>query len=56
MHFPGLPPLLFDMANDPHELTNLAADPINARIERDYLNRQLCKRLRHDDRTFSPYR
>ena len=56
VHFPGLPPLLFDMANDPYELTNLAADPINARIERDYLNRQLCKRLRHDDRTFSPYR
>lgn len=56
VHFPGLPPLLFDMANDPEERVNLAADPANMPIERDYLNRQLSKRLRHDDRTFSPYR
>ena len=56
VHFPGLPPLLFDMANDPRERIDLSADPANAPIERDYLNRQLRKRLRHDDRTFSPYR
>ena len=56
VHFLGLPPLLFDMAHDPNEMVNLAADPANAPIERDYLNRQLCKRLRHDDRTFSAYR
>ena len=27
VHFAGLPPLLFDLANDPKELTNVADDP-----------------------------
>ena len=53
MFFPSLPPLLFDMLNDPGERHNLAADPTFAAIERDYLDRQLTLRILHADRRTS---
>lgn len=37
VHFNGLPPMLFDLQNDPHELVNLAADPAYQHIIYDYL-------------------
>src|SRR3546814_333809 len=53
VHFTGLPPLLFDLARDPAELENRAADPDYASVRTDYAGRMLSWRMAHADRTLS---
>jgi arylsulfatase A-like enzyme len=53
VHFPGLPPLLFDMAADPGELRNLAGDPIHLPTRLAYAERLLSLRARHLDQTLA---
>jgi arylsulfatase A-like enzyme len=56
VHFAALPPLFFDLRNDPHQFRNLADDPAHAALVRDYAQRALSWRLRHADRTLTHYR
>ena len=51
MHFAGgVPPMLFDLASDPHETTDLAQDPARAdqvsRLARKLLDRMMERRDR----------
>jgi arylsulfatase A-like enzyme len=56
VHFAALPPLFFDLAADPQQLDNRAADPSYASLVRDYAQRALSWRLRHADRTLTHFR
>jgi arylsulfatase A-like enzyme len=54
VHFGGgLPPLLFDLDDDPGELRNLADDPAHLRLRLDCAEKLLAWRARHLDRTLS---
>jgi arylsulfatase A-like enzyme len=53
VHFAALPPLLFDLENDPNEMDNLAGDPAHAAIVLDYAQKMLSWRLRHAERTLT---
>lgn len=53
VHFPALPPLLFDLQEDPGEFRNLAGDPARAAIVRDYAQALLSWRAEHLDRTLT---
>jgi arylsulfatase A-like enzyme len=53
VHFAGLPPLLFDMERDPHELDNLSNDPTFAGEMLRGAQELLSWRLRHAERTLS---
>ncbi|MGF1630805.1 MAG: alkaline phosphatase family protein [Kiloniellaceae bacterium] len=50
VHFAGLPPLLFDLVQDPEELHNLADDPGYLAVRLDMAERLLAWRSRHQDR------
>lgn len=50
VHFAGLPPLLFDLQEDPDELVNRADDPGCVRVRVDMAERLLAWRSRHLDR------
>jgi arylsulfatase A-like enzyme len=56
VHFAALPPLLFDLENDPDQFRNLAGQPAYAAIEADCAQRALSWRMRHADRTLTHYR
>lgn len=49
VHFAALPPLLFDLARDPAELENRAADPDYAALVREHAQKMLSWRMRSDD-------
>ncbi len=49
----GLPPLLFDLANDPGELRNLADDPASAGIRLEMAERLLAWRAEHLDQSLA---
>ena len=53
VHFAALPPLLFDLRDDPAELHNRAADPAYMPIVLDYAQRLLSWRMRHDEQTLT---
>ena len=53
VHFAALPPLLFDMVNDPHEMENLAERPEMATTVLAYAQKMLDWRLSHADRTLT---
>ena len=53
VHFAALPPLLFDMAGDPHEMENLADKPEMATTMLRYAQKMLNWRLSHADRTLT---
>ena len=53
VHFAALPPLLFDLAQDPHEMTNLADRPEMAPIVLRYAQKMLDWRLTHAERTLT---
>jgi arylsulfatase A-like enzyme len=53
VHFAGLPPLFFDLAEDPHELRNRAGDPAYAARVLEYAQKMLSWRMRHDERTLT---
>ena len=56
VHFAALPPLLFNLQQDPHGFRNLADDPAHAEIVRDYAQRALSHRMRHAERTLTHFR
>ncbi len=56
VHFAGLPPLLFDLEEDPQELNNRADDPGLAPIRLEYAERLLAWRARHLDQTLTHVR
>jgi len=56
VHFAALPPLLFDLRADPHQMRNLADDPAHAETVKHYAQRMLSWRMRHADRTLTHYR
>jgi arylsulfatase A-like enzyme len=51
VHFAGLPPLLFDLENDPGNLRNVAADPAYAAARLEMAERLLSWRAEHLDQT-----
>lgn len=53
VHFTNLPPLLFDLNNDPEELTNLAADPSYASTVLHYAQKMISWRMENDERTLT---
>jgi arylsulfatase A-like enzyme len=53
VHFAALPPLLFDLGRDPHELENRAADPGYQPIVLEYAQKLLSWRMLHDERTLT---
>jgi arylsulfatase A-like enzyme len=50
VHFAGLPPLLFDLAEDPGELRDRAGDPGYQAVRLEMAERLLAWRSRHLDR------
>ena len=53
VHFAALPPLLFDLATDPHCLRNLATDPACASVRIAMAERLLSWRAEHLDQTLA---
>jgi arylsulfatase A-like enzyme len=53
VHFAGLPPLFFDLDEDPHEMVDRAADPAYAPRVLEYAQRMLSWRLEHAERTLT---
>lgn len=53
MHFAALPPLLFDLQNDPQETRNLASDPAHRETLLTCTQELLSHRLRHAERTLA---
>lgn len=49
VHFATLPPLLFDLEQDPGELNDLAADPAHAPVMLEMAQKMLSWRLRHQE-------
>jgi len=56
VHFAGLPPLMFDLANDPGELVDISNRDGEQRRVADYSRRLLSWRMSHTDKTLSHYR
>ncbi len=53
VHFAGLPPLLFDLENDPHEFDNLANDPAMMPVLLEMAQKMLTWRMTHDEQTLT---
>jgi arylsulfatase A-like enzyme len=53
VHFADLPPLLFDLARDPHEFTNLADAADYKKVALTYAQKLLSWRLAHEDQTLT---
>ena len=51
----ALPPLLFDLTEDPFETRDLAGDPAHAAIARDYAQGLLSWRMRHGSNALAAY-
>ena len=53
IHFGGLPPLLFDLADDPGELNDLAASPEHLSLRLELAERLLAWRSQHLDQSLA---
>jgi len=53
VHFTRLPPLLFDLKADPHEMCNLAEDPKYQSQLLNYTQKMLSWRMNHDEQTLT---
>lgn len=53
VHFAGLPPLLFDFADDPDETRDRSRDPAYAAVRLDFAERLLSLRAAHLDQTLA---
>ena len=49
VHFSGLPPLFFDLKDDPHEYINRYDDPDYKSIVLEYVEKMLTWRMEHDE-------
>ncbi|MBR0655638.1 phosphoric/sulfuric ester hydrolase PehA [Plastoroseomonas arctica] len=56
VHFAALPPLFFDLRDDPHQFRNLADEPAYAGVVKDYAQKALSWRLKHAERTLTHHR
>jgi arylsulfatase A-like enzyme len=56
VHFAALPPLFFDLGNDPGQFVNRAGDPAYAARMGEYVARMLDWRLGHAERALTGYR
>ncbi len=56
VHFTALPPLLYDIQEDPGELVNLAGDPAFAGVIAAYAQKTLSWRMGHAERTLTGFR
>ena len=56
VHFAALPPLFFDLGNDPGQFVNRAGDPAYAARMGEYAARMLDWRLGHAERALTGYR
>jgi hypothetical protein len=50
VHFTSLPPLFFDLEQDPMEFTNLVDDPNYRDLVLEYAGKMLSWRMNHDER------
>ncbi len=53
VHFTALPPLFFDLQEDPSELRNLAGDPARRDLVLSYAQKLLSWRMNHDERVLA---
>ena len=53
MHFPSLPPLLFNILDDPYEINNLANQKNYLEIQNNLLSKLLSHRMIHQERQLS---
>jgi arylsulfatase A-like enzyme len=53
VHFPALPPLLFNLREDPHEFVNRAGDPACREVMLAYAQKMLSWRMEQADRTLA---
>lgn len=53
IHFTALPPLLFDLEEDPGEFRNLAEDPTSHPAMLEYAQKMLSWRMNHDERVLA---
>lgn len=53
VHFTALPPLFFDLEEDPDQIRNLADDPARQGEVLAYAQKMLSWRMNHDDRTLA---
>lgn len=53
VHFTGMPPLFYDLDDDPHELSDRAGDPAYATTVLGYAQRLLSLRMAHAERTLT---
>ncbi|MFT4852709.1 MAG: arylsulfatase A-like enzyme [Bacteroidia bacterium] len=53
VHFTKLPPLFFDLKQDPEELHNLATDPEYLPLVLEYAQKMLSWRMNHDEQTLT---
>jgi len=53
VHFPSLPPLLFNLTDDPYEINNLANESNYLNIRNDLLSELLSHRMLHQERQLS---
>lgn len=53
VHFPGLPPVYFDLVEDPHEMVNLANDPTRSTDVLSYAQRLIDWQLTSVDQSYA---
>jgi len=53
VHFTALPPLLFDLQQDPQETVNLADNPEYQSILLEYVQKMMSWRMKHTDRALT---
>jgi arylsulfatase A-like enzyme len=53
VHFAGLPPLLFDLGEDPDEMCDRSGDPSLTAVRLDFAERLLSLRATHLDQTLA---
>ena len=53
VHFAGLPPLFFDLQEDPGEMRNLADDPAQLPRVLEYAQKLISWRMAHDEQTLT---
>ena len=53
VHFTTLPPLFFDLGEDPHEFHDLASDPASRELVLEYAQKMLSWRMEHDERALT---